>query len=307
MNSMIKKLRDINNRAQESLFLTGTYNNELNELKQSDIPASVIKKYRSTNPELSYIYDNLKENKLLASFGILNLINLKKNSELKSTDSLKQEIDNFLIWKPDYTKYDTSYEEGTISGIIPDFKTNDNIKKLSKLQGARFSQMKCVKKLTKIRRIETSKYYEDYYGDSNFLDNLSDDWPFKRFQKLMTLVENQDLIEDADKYYVPSFKPYSFTRCLSKARINTKIWTKIVNGSRPLSNYKYLALVLAFYLGLDTLADIELFLNCFSISLNSPTEMINNVPITDIKDAILYGIHFDNIIYYLRPKLNDEL
>ena len=50
MESMIKKLREINNKAQESLFSTGNFDNELAELKQSDISVSAIKKYRSNNP-----------------------------------------------------------------------------------------------------------------------------------------------------------------------------------------------------------------------------------------------------------------
>lgn len=309
MESMIKKLREINNKAQESLFSTGNFDNELAELKQSDISVSAIKKYRSNNPELSYIYDKLKEKKLLASFGIIKLINFKKNQELKKTNSLEQEIDKFLKWTPNYTAYSSPSCVENISGIDSKFKSNDDIKKLSLLQGARVSQMQYIKNLTKIRRLETKYYYaENYFSDSNFTDKSNYELPLKKFKELITCVENEDLIEEAyEQYYIKTEKPYSLTRCLNKARINTKMWSTVANGSIALGNYKYLALVLSFYLGLTTTADIELFLNCFSISLNSPAEMINNVPLTYIKDAIDAGLHYDNIIYYLRPKLSDEL
>ena len=59
----------------------------------------------------------------------------------------------------------------------------------------------------------------------------------------------------------------------------------------------FIALLLAFYLGIDS---VEEFLNCFGISLNSPCEHVNSVPMSDIKKAIQAGIHYDNIIYYLR-------
>ena len=111
-------------------------------------------------------------------------------------------------------------------------------------------------------------------------------------------VMENGLTKEVDLTFRYTEKSYSFTHCREKAHISGgKRWTQIVNGQKALKDDVFIALLLAFYLGIDS---VEEFLNCFGISLNSPCEHVNSVPMSDIKKAIQAGIHYDNIIYYLR-------
>lgn len=128
--------------------------------------------------------------------------------------------------------------------------------------------------------------------------------PYRKFQHIMKMVENGTCKEEVPPNYKLVKKRYSFTRCREKTNIPSKRWTLVSNGTKGMKDDVYLALVAAFYLGISTFDEIEDFLRVFGISLLSPTEQINSVPMSYIKQAIEAGIHYDNIMYYLR---NDQL
>lgn len=290
---MYHKLNEINLRAQESLALYGNYDKELEELSGADIPQEEIIKYRIENPELSYIYQKLKEKRVLIELGFTPQLMLRCEKGMNYSKELEDKIDKFIAWKPDYNKYKKEY----IEEITRNFKSNDDVSQLGILQGARVSQIRLLKEIIKLRRAETS----GYYGDRMFNVKECEDLPYFKFKKIMELIENLELKDDVELNF--DFKDSmknSFTRYLEKARIQNKRWTMIVNGNKPMKNDIYLALVVCFYLGIARLEDIESFLHCFGISLYSPAEMINTVPIEQIRKAINVGMHYDNILYYLR-------
>lgn len=301
---MNNKLVELNLHAQESLALKGNYKKELQELIKSDISQEEIKEYRHKYPDLSYVFNKLEKEGLLFVIGISPQLLQRKNEGLEYSKKLENMLDDFVKWKPDYTMYDID----DYDGIDFSFNTKSDIAKIGRLQGARVSQIRLIKKIIEQRRKET----EFYFGDKDVVGEL-DDLPYHKYEKLKKMIEDnrltENIVEEGEcegliKEIANNFEqvkaPYSFTRCLEKARIRNKKWSRVVNGTKALNTDIYLALALTFYLGIDTLEDVEIFLNCFGISLNSPCEVVNTVPISEIKEAIEAGIHYDNILYYLR-------
>lgn len=288
---MLEKLIEINLRAHESLVTKGNFDEELNELVRSDISPEVIKEYREKYTDLQYIYWKLKEKGLLYEVGIVNHMAISKLEELLQSKSLKQDISEFLKWQPDYSKLNASVEVDCISEYI----NGDDISKYSYLQGARIMQIQKLKELLEKRKRETQLYF---YDGMVAVENITS--PYRKFQHIMQMVENGTCKEEVPPNYQLVKKRYSFTRCREKANIQSKRWTLVSNGTKGMKDDIYLALVVAFYLGISTFDEIEDFLRVFGISLLSPTEQINSVPLSYIKQAIEAGIHFDNIMYYLR-------
>lgn len=293
---MLDKLIEINLKAHESLVQKGNYDDELNELSHMDISQRVIEDYRKQYPDLAYIYQKIEENGYRIELGVETgcKVPLEVLRDMAYSQDLKTEIQKFLEWKPDYSKYDI----GSVNNI-QEFKASDDISKLSMLQGSRVEQIEQIKKLTRKRRRETKFYYADdaYHVFGN--GNLS---AYRKFEIILSALKDYDYLgtgERKEPVFEFKNKPYSFTRCLSKAGIPTKRWTTVANGSRPLRKDIHLALTLAFYLGINTLEDVEAFLNNFGISLNSSVEMINTATLVQIKKAIEVGIHYDNILFYL--------
>lgn len=224
-------------------------------------------------------------------------------------------LDDFVKWKPDYSDYANDDEEKACE-IDDSFKSDGDVSTLGRLQGSRVSQMRLIKKIIDTREKNTQFFYKDINA---YVENCSDyELPYIKYQKVIEMAERSGLIngyvemddevmengltKEVDLTFRYTEKSYSFTHCREKAHISGgKRWTQIVNGQKSLKDDVYLALLLVFYLGIDTFEEVETFLNCFGISLNSPCEHVNDsVPFSDIKKAIQAGIHYDNIIYYLR-------
>lgn len=317
---MNSKLVEINLRAQESLATVGNYEKELEELMSSDITQEQIKKYRQQTPDLAYVFSKLEKDKqvlnILGKQG-MQLMQRKKEGLIYS-EVYEDMLDDFVKWKPDYSDYAYDYEDKTCK-IDYSFKKDGDISALGRLQGPRVSQMRLLKKIMDVRKKNTQFYYKDINA---VVENCNDyDLPYFKYQTIIEManrsglingyVETEDeimdeevmengLIKEVDFTFKYKEKPYGFTPCLEKSKIASKRWTRVLNGQKALKNDIYLALVISFYLGIDTLEDVETFLNCFGISLNSPCELVNTVPISEVKKAIKAGIHYDNIIYYLR-------
>lgn len=313
---MNSKLIELNLRAQESLATVGNYEKELEELMRSDITQEQIREYRHQTPDLSYVFSKLEEDKqvlnILGGYGLQLL--QRKNEGLEYSKEYEDMLDDFVKWKPDYSDYANDDEEKACE-IDDSFKSDGDVSTLGRLQGARVSQMRLIKKIIDIREKNTQFFYKDINA---FVENCSDyELPYIKYQKVIEMAERSGLIngyvemddevmengltKEVDLTFRYTEKSYSFTHCREKAHISDgKSWTRIVNGQKALKKDVYLALLLVFYLGIDTFEEVETFLNCFGISLNSPCEHVNSVPFSDIKKAIQAGIHYDNIIYYLR-------
>lgn len=302
---MNRKLIEINMRAQESVATIGNYDRELQELIHADITQQEIKEYRHRTPDLSYIANKLEEDGQAYNMGFLPELIRLKNEGLEYPMQLEQMIDDFIQWKPNYADYNTSECEN----IDLSFNTKGDIQKLGGLQKARIQQIKLIKEIIKVRR-KTTKFY---YGDKNCIveDCTEDDFPYLKYKKIIEMIKSSGMDDGSEVVKDINFKrepkPYSFNRCLEKSWIPNKRWTRVVNGTRALKTDLYLALAVTFYLGIGTLEDVEKFLNCFGISLNSACEIVNTVPVAEIKKAIEVGIHYDNIIYYLRRKGMENL
>lgn len=288
---MLDKLVEINLKAQESLAREGNFDKELQELIHSDITPEAIKNYREQYVDLQYVYQKAKQTGVLYELGIVNHVAIQKLEESLQTKSLQKEIEQFLQWHPDYSKFSNRIGVDYIS----DYKNGDDVSKYSYLQGARILQIQQLKKLLEMRRKGTKLYF---YDGMVLVEN--DTAPYLKFKHIMQMIENGKCKDDAPPNYKLVRKPYSFTRCLEKANIHTKRWTLVSNGKKALKEDFYLALVIAFYLGINTFEEIEAFLEIFGISFLSPVEQINSVQISYIKQAIEAGIHYDNIMYYLR-------
>ena len=302
---MIDKLTEINMRAQESLATVGHYKEELEELLSLDISQAEIKKYRHRNPDLSYVFKRLKKEKKLLVVGMPLYLLQREQEGIEYSKEVEDQLDDFIKWKPNYDDY--MLEKREI--IIPNFKVGDDVSLLGSLQGARVSQIRVLKEIIKARRKQTKFYYGDY--NMEVKGCTADALPYLKYEKLNELIEQGGLMQDmgevteeVDSVLKRMHGPYSFNHCREKAWIPNKRWTNIVNGSKALKDDLYLALVLTFYLGIDTIEDVEKFLECFGISLSSPTEIVNSVHVSEVKQSIEAGIHYDNIIYYLRRKNN---
>lgn len=313
---MNNKLIELNLRAQESLATVGNYEKELEELMRSDITQEQIREYRHQTPDLSYVFSKLEEDKqvlnILGEYGLQLL--QRKNEGLKYSKEYEDMLDDFVKWKPDYSDYANDDEEKACE-IDRSFKADGDVSTLGRLQGSRVSQIRLLKKIINKRKKNT----QFYYSDTNvIIDGCSDyELPYIKYQKIREIADQSGLndyvemegqvmenglTKEVDAIFIPEPKSYSFTRCRQKGHIwDGKGWTEVVNGQSALKDDVYLALLLVFYLGIDTFEEVETFLNCFGISLNSPCEHVNDsVPMSDIKKAIQAGIHYDNIIYYLR-------
>lgn len=312
---MNNKLIELNLRAQESLATVGNYEKELEELMRSDITQEQIREYRHQTPDLSYVFSKLEEDKqvlnILGEYGLQLL--QRKNEGLKYSKEYEDMLDDFVKWKPDYSDYANDDEEKACE-IDRSFKADGDVSTLGRLQGSRVSQIRLLKKIINKRKKNT----QFYYSDTNvIIDGCSDyELPYIKYQKIREIADQSGLndyvemegqvmenglTKEVDAIFIPEPKSYSFTRCRQKGHIwDGKGWTEVVNGQSALKDDVYLALLLVFYLGIDTFEEVETFLNCFGISLNSPCEHVNSVPMSDIKKAIQAGIHYDNIIYYLR-------
>lgn len=312
---MNSKLIELNLRAQESLATVGNYEKELEELMSSDITQEQIREYRHQTPDLSYVFSKLEEDKqvlnILGEYGLQLL--QRKNEGLEYSKEYEDMLDDFVKWKPDYSDYVNDDEENACK-IDYSFKKDGDVSTLGRLQGSRVSQIRLLKKIIDKRKKNT----QFYYSDTNvIIDGCSDyELPYIKYQKIREIADQSGLndyvemegqvmenglTKEVDAIFIPEPKSYSFTRCRQKGHIwDGKSWTEVVNGQSALKDDVYLALLLVFYLGIDTFEEVETFLNCFGISLNSPCEHVNSVPFSDLKKAIQAGIHYDNIIYYLR-------
>lgn len=289
--NMFDKLIEINTRAHDSLIECGNWDKELEELKHADITQQQIVEYRLAYPEMAYVFEKIKG--AGAQFELLDpkMTLTVPPCEVKSS-KLDKMIQQFLEWEPDYSAYDTK----AINEIRKATKTTP-LYELGILQGARVEQLRLVRALLDQRKEETTLYY----SDSTYLTDTDTREPYEKFKEIQEMIDSQgEKLCNAPEFSKPVKKHYSFTRCMAKGGLETPVWTKYKNGKYALQTNLYLALLLAFYLGFPTYEEISLFLNCFGISLETPAELINNVPILKIKEAIKYGIHFDNIIYYLR-------
>ncbi len=280
-------------RAQESLALTGSFDKELQELLYSDISQAAVKEYRDRYPNLGYIYHKLKELGLLYELGIVANMTIKQFEDMSYSINLEKEIKQFQKWKPDYSIYDNTIKHSEINKSTKSVE----LSALSILQGARVSQIEQLKVLTQKRLKETKLYYMD---DGAFEVDEDVDMPYQKFLTIMKMIENGQLKDHVKSNFKLVRKPYSFTQARYKAEIDSKRWTTVVRGIYPLNYDLYVPLVLAFYLGINSLEEIESFFQCFGASLYSPTELINNVPVEYIRNAIEAGMHYDNIIYYLK-------
>lgn len=312
---MNSKLIELNLRAHESLATVGNYEKELEELMRSDITQEQIREYRHQTPDLSYVFSKLEEDKqvlnILGGYGLQLL--QRKNEGLEYSKEYEDMLDDFVKWKPDYSDYVNDDEENACK-IDYSFKKDGDVSTLGRLQGSRVSQIRLLKKIIDKRKKNT----QFYYSDTNvIIDGCSDyELPYIKYQKIREIADQSGLndyvemegqvmenglTKEVDAIFIPEPKSYSFTRCRQKGHIwDGKSWTEVVNGQSALKDDVYLALLVVFYLGIDTFEEVEKFLNCLGISLNSPCEHVNSVPMSDIKKAIQAGIHYDNIIYYLR-------